>query len=353
MDKSPVVSPAAAPVAAGTPAMIVVQQVPEQTLWQRLMRWGFITLLGISLMCNLTMCVQYGEYFNAAEGPDEKFHSGDRDASAKIARISISGTIMPPYSERTIKAIKKALKDDSVKGVILIVDSPGGLVTDSHQIYHRLKELSAKKPVFVSMKSLAASGGYYIAMGAGETAKIYAEPTTWTGSIGVILPHFEIAGLAEKIGVKSVPIKTGEFKDALNPFRELTDSERQLWTDIIQQSFEQFLQVIDDNRGTLNMEQVKSLATGAIYTAKDAKKHGLVDEIGYEEEAVEALKKQLNLEHARVVKYEHTANLFEALMDSAHMKSPKSPWESVLEAAVPRAMYMCTSLPVVQVPRGE
>src|SRR5207248_4028218 len=106
--------------------------------------------------------------------------------------------------------IKKAKEDANVKGVLLAVDSPGGTVTDSHKIYHQLKELSEKKPVFVSMGSLAASGGYFVAMGAGTQAKIYAEPTTWTGSIGVIIPHYEVTELAEKAGIKALPLKTGE-----------------------------------------------------------------------------------------------------------------------------------------------
>ena len=102
---------------------------------------------------------------------------------------------------------------------LLVIDSPGGLVTDSHQIYHRLQKLQKEKPVNVQMKRMAASGGYYIAMGAGPKAKIFAEPTTWTGSIGVILPRYDFSKIAEQYGVASDPIKTGPYKDSLNPLR--------------------------------------------------------------------------------------------------------------------------------------
>jgi protease-4 len=103
---------------------------------------------------------------------------------------------MTPFSDRVIKTIKKVRDDKDVKGVLLAVDSPGGTVTNSHQIYHELKKLAEQKPVVVSMGSLAASGGYFVAMGAGPKGKIFAEPTTWTGSIGVIIPHYEVTEVA-------------------------------------------------------------------------------------------------------------------------------------------------------------
>src|SRR4029077_5357237 len=120
----------------------------------------------------------------------------------------VNGTIMPPFTKRILQSIDHAKDDKHVKGVVLVVDSPGGLVSDSHQIYHRLKELGKTKPIFVSMKSLAASGGYYVSMGAGEEGRIFAEPTTWTGSIGVIMPRYEVVELAKKVGIDSKPLKT-------------------------------------------------------------------------------------------------------------------------------------------------
>ena len=332
---------------AATTPTIVVQQTGNTA--SRLKFWLLTTLLISSLMANLTMYVRYKDYFASDTGPDEKFHSGDRRSTDKLAIIRISGTIMPPFADRVVAAIKKAREDDSVKGVLLAVDSPGGTVTHSHLIYHRLKELADKKPIFVSMGSLAASGGYFVAMGAGSKGKIFAEPTTWTGSIGVIIPHYEVTDLAEKVGFKALPLKTGEFKDSLSPFRALTDRDKALWANILDQSFDLFVDVIDENRDTLNREQVKELATGQIYTAQDAKKNGMIDEIGFEEEAIEALKKTLSLSKARIVEYQHPYGALDLLLSSAKSNDASAQWRAIMELTVPRAMYYCSwGMPALQ-----
>jgi protease-4 len=305
-----------------------------------------------SLAANLGMYASYKEYFSDADGPSEKYHSGDHLTLDKLAIIRISGTIMPPFTNRVIKAIEKAQDDKQVKGVVLAVNSPGGLVTDSHQIYHKLKKLSEKKPIYVSMGSMAASGGVYVAMGAGPEAKIFAEPTTWTGSIGVIIPHYEVAELAEKIGVKAAPLKTGEFKDALSPFRPMTDRDTALWKDILNQSFDQFLQVIDEGRDTLSLDQVRALATGQIYTARDAKSNGLIDEIGYEEDAIEALKQKLGLTKARIVTYQTPLTLVDAILGSK-AGDPTPSWQTLVDATVPRAMYFCSWGQFLPIPGSE
>ena len=305
--------------------------------------------LGFSVLCNVSMYSSYHEYFAKTEGPTERFHSGDEHAKDKIVVLTVDGTIMPPFTERLIRQIEHAGKDDHVKGVLLVVDSPGGLVADSHEIYHRLKQLGEKqKPIYVQMKRMAASGGYYIAMGAGPEGKIYAEPTTWTGSIGVIIPRYDASKLADKIGVASDPLKTGEFKDALNPFRPMTDNERKLWENILDQSFQKFIKVIDDNREPLDADAVKALATGQIYTADDAKEKKLVDEIGYEEDALKALQAKLGLEKARVVYYRTETSVLEQLMGgSMHAKPSIDPWKLLVESTVPRAMYLCSWLPAL------
>jgi protease-4 len=322
---------------AGPPPSVVINQ--GQTFGSRLRMWLLVTLLVSSLLANYSMYVAYSDYFSAEEGPSERFHSGDAHASDKLALIRVVGTIMPPFSERVIKTIKKAKDDPHVKGVVLVVDSPGGTVTDSHQIYHRLKELVEKKPVVVSMGSLAASGGYFVSMGAGTKGRIFAEPTTWTGSIGVIIPHYEVAEVAEKIGFKAAPLKTGEFKDSLSPFRTMTPRDKVVWDNILNQSFELFLEVIDENRDTLDREQVRALATGQIYTAQDALKNGMIDEIGFQEDAIESLKKATGLSKARIVSYHYPIDVWEALLGTAKAGDPAAQWRAVLELTVPRAMY--------------
>lgn len=329
---------AAPPPGSPTPQQFIV--VPRaESAFTRLWNWLLRLVLVASIALNVFVLVAYQDYFTETHSTVEKYHAGDKDAEDKVALIHVTGTIMPPYTKRILKSIDLARDDDKVKAVVLVVDSPGGLVSDSHEIYHRLKELGAKKPIAVSMKTLAASGGYYVSMGAGKEGHIFAEPTTWTGSIGVIIPRYEIAELAKKVGVDSKPLKTGPFKDALNPFRELSPEETAIWTHILNETFERFISVIADNRKPLDHQKVKELATGQIYTADDAKKNGLIDEIGFEEDAIADVKKTAGLDKARVVSYESTPGLMDLLVGSAESRSPASQARALIDASVPRAMY--------------
>lgn len=323
------------------PQTIVIQQPPERG---RALSWvvGLLTVaLLFSLLLNVVLLPS-----DDGGAVREEFDSGDATALDKIAIIEIAGTISPPFTDNLLKMIEKATDDEHVKGVVLAVDSPGGLVADSHLIYHRLTQLREKKPIYVAMKRMAASGGYYVSMGAGEEGRIFAEPTTWTGSIGVIIPRFDLTGLGEKIGVDSVPLKTGRFKDSLNPFRELSEEERELWMDMIGQSLDQFVDVIAANRANLSEEQVRALATGRVFTARDAVSNGLVDEIGFEEDAVAALQSRLELQRASVVRYKAPPTLLGLLLGSMEAQQPDHQWQTMMEATVPRAMYYCSWLPM-------
>lgn len=329
------------------PQTIVIQQRIERG--GRLRALLFWMILLASVFANMQMYPAYKKYTGGDDTPGERYHSGNKDVDARIALIEIDGTIMPPFTKQVLKTIKHVREDSDVKGAVLVIDSPGGLVSDSHEIYEELRKLRDKKPIVVQMKSMAASGGYYVAMGAGEKAKIFAEPTTWTGSIGVIIPHYEVSDLAEKFGFKAVPLKTGEFKDSLSPFRELTAGDRKVWENILDQSFQLFLKVIDENRTNLNLEQIKALATGQVYTAQDAKANGLIDEIGFLDDAIADLKKQLQIDEARVVRYPSDAAFLDLLLGSAKSPTPdpSAVWRSLLEATVPRAMYLCSGLPML------
>ena len=345
MSDTSVFSPGSRGSGSGQQTILVQTQAPG--FWRG---WGMKLLLAalcISLMVNFGLYSAYKQYFSATDGPHERYHSGNETAAEKIAILKMEATIMPPYTERLIHQIDHVAKDDSVKAVLLLVDSPGGLVTDSHQIYHRLQKLQKTKPINVQMKRMAASGGYYIAMGAGPNAKIYAEPTTWTGSIGVILPRYDLTKIAEKIGIASDPLKTGPYKDALSPFRPLADDERKLWENIIDQSFQMFISVIDDNRENLDRDAVKALATGQIYTASDAKANGLVDEIGYEDDALESLREKINLKNPRVVTYETPSTIVELLTGNSKAHAMQDPWKAFMESTVPRAMFYCSWLPTL------
>jgi len=315
---------------------------PRKSWLSRLLLLGLIVSIGY----NFYMHSQYESYFTEGEEPIEKFYSGSETAEEKIAVIKVSGVIISPNTQRILKQLKHAQEDETVKGVLLSIDSPGGAVADSHEIYHRVSELKKTKPVIVHMKSMAASGGLYVAMGTGEKGKIYAEPTTWTGSIGVIIPRMEMTGLAEKVGIDSKPIKTGPFKDALSPFRILGDEELAVWENIINQAFDRFLNVIADNRPDLDYEAVKKLATGEVYTATDALDHKLIDEIAFEETAIQEVLKRIGRgeDDVRVVTYESTETLIEAILGSAQAQAPEQQWQLALESTVPRPMYCCSWL---------
>ncbi|HEY0980631.1 MULTISPECIES: signal peptide peptidase SppA [unclassified Schlesneria] len=340
MNDTTIVTP---PGKAGQPQTILVQtQAPS--IWRGWLIKFLLAALVMSLLFNFGLYSAYRQYFSQVDPPRERFHSGSETAREKVAVLKAEGTIMPPFTERLIQQIEHVTKDDNVKAVLLVIDSPGGLVADSHQIYHRLQKLREVKPVYVQMKRMAASGGYYIAMGAGPEAKIFAEPTTWTGSIGVILPRYDFSKLADKFGVTSDSLKTGPFKDALNPFKPLEEPERKLWADIIDQSYQKFISVIDENREPLDRQAVETIATGQIFTADDALKNRMIDEIGYEEDALEALRARINLKNPRIVSYETPSSVVDLLLGGKAQQS-SDPWKSFVESTVPRAMYYCSWLP--------
>jgi len=331
----------------GASQQTILVQTQTPSLWRGWLIKLLLAALVLSVMANFGLYSAYRQYFANVEPPKERYHSGSTIAAEKIALLRMEATIMPPYTERLIQQIEHVAKDPTVKGALLVIDSPGGLVADSHQIYHRLQKLKKEKPVFVQMKRMAASGGYYIAMGAGPEARIFAEPTTWTGSIGVILPRYDFSKIAEKYGIASDPLKTGPFKDALNPFRPMEESERKLWSNIIDQSFQKFITVIDDNRDELDRQGVEALATGQIYTADDAKQNHLIDEIGYQEDSLEALKEKLKLKNPRIITYESPVTLIDLVLGNAKAQQTTDPWKSFVESTVPRAMYYCSWLPTL------
>ena len=315
----------------------------KSSLFQRML----VSLLIISLIFNLFFLVQTGVGSADASFPEHHV-SGERGARDRIAIINFTGTISPPFTERWIRQIRQAAADDSIRGVLLAVDSPGGLVADSHQIYRELEKLRARKPIFAAMKRLAASGGYYISMGVGPDGKIFAEPTTWTGSIGVIVPRYNATELAANIGVKVESLKTGPLKDTLSPFRDMTDSENAVWDAILKDAFDRFVTVIADNRSELDDTAVRELATGQIYTASQALDRHLVDQIGYVEDAVQALADQLQLSSHEAVEYRTAPGLLDALL-GAGQTSPATLSEQIMDAAVPRAMYYASWNPWVPV----
>ena len=175
--------------------------------------------------------------------------------------------------------LRELIEEDSVKGVLLSINSPGGTVGASKELYAAVKDLSEKKPVVVSMLDQATSGGYYTASSA---TKIYANAGTLTGSIGVILSGFNAKELLDKVGIQAQTIKTG-------PYKELGEPERQLLQEILQNTYQEFITDVSKGR-KLDLEVVRKLADGRIYTGRQAKENKLVDAIGTLDEAVADLK---------------------------------------------------------------
>lgn len=200
----------------------------------------------------------------------------------RVALIRVEGIIID--SKETIEQLKGYGEDRSVKAIVLRVDSPGGGVVPSQEIYEEIRKIREKgeKKIVVSMGSVAASGGYYIACPAD---KIVANPGSITGSIGVIMELANIEGLLEKIGVKSVVIKSGKHKDLGSILREMSAEEREILQNVLDDIHNQFIQAVSKGRG-INEEEVRKMADGRIFTGKQAKELGLVDEIGNLEDTI-------------------------------------------------------------------
>ncbi|MCX7387390.1 MAG: signal peptide peptidase SppA [Planctomycetota bacterium] len=296
----------------------------------------FRGLLVVSLLLNVWYIWQPFAYHRP--GIPEQHLLGIAGASDRIAVINFEGTISPPFTSRWLRELKQAQDDASVRGVLLVIDSPGGFVADSHQLYREIQKLAKAKPVNVAMKRIAASGGYYIAMGIGEQGRIYVEPTTWTGSIGVIIPRYNATELVEKFGIKSEPLVTGPLKDTLNPFRDMTEQEKSVWGAIMEDAFSRFVGVIADNRTQLDAAAVRLLATGQIYTANQAIEKHLVDQIGYVEDAVADMARSLNLSSYDAFEYRSTPGLIDLVL-GVETGEPKTISDQILQASVPQAMY--------------
>ena len=184
--------------------------------------------------------------------------------------------------------MRKALTNNKVKGILLRVNSPGGTVPTSQELYEAVLKLKEKgKPVVVSMGDVAASGGYYVSCAAD---RVVANPGTLTGSIGVIINLMNFKGLADKIGVTPAVIKSGEFKDIASPYRPMTQAEHDILQALIMDSYDQFTTAVSKGR-KLPIETVKKIADGRIYSGRQAQKLGLVDELGTYSDAIAALQK--------------------------------------------------------------
>jgi protease-4 len=210
--------------------------------------------------------------------PDLDLSGGDR-----IALIRVEGIILD--SQETIGELRRFSENPAVKAIVLRIDSPGGGVVPSQEIHDEIKRVRMKnnKAVIASMGSVAASGGYYIAV---ATDRIVANPGTLTGSIGVIMETANIEGLLQKIGVEGVVIKSGKYKDVGSPLRKMSDEERGLLQSVMDDVHKQFIEAVAEGRA-IEMTDAQALADGRIFTGRQAKDAKLVDELGDLEDAIQ------------------------------------------------------------------
>jgi protease-4 len=340
------------------PIRVVLEQ---PTGFAKFLRWFPWVLLVFSLLANMGMMASYRDYINDDEDIEEHLFSHAVLASDKVAIIDISGVIMS--GEGFVKdQIERVRDDDNVKAVVLRVDSPGGTITGSHLIYHRLKKLCQEKkiPIVVSMGSLAASGGYYVSMAVGvnnelgiaeDADVIFAEPTTTTGSIGVILPHYNIEGVMKEWNIENDSIKSHPLKDMGSITRKMTEEERAKFQAYIDDSFTRFKDVIAYGRPHFqrNRGELDTLATGEIFTSTQAIANRLVDKEGFLEDAVDAAIALAKLEpdDVRVVRYEAPRSLVDVLGGSAESPSTRFDASALMNIATPRAYYLYSWFPPI------
>ena len=235
----------------------------------------FLWLIGIVLVCGVLVIVVM------SSGTSEESEYDLSGSSAKVAVVELNGTILS--SREIVSTIQTLAENNSVKAVLLRVDSPGGGVAASQEIYEEVKSVrDSMKPIVVSMGAVAASGGYYVSCGA---TRIVANPGTITGSIGVIATFPNFSKLMEKIGLQMNVIKSGEYKDSGSPFRPETKEDERIFQGVVDNSYQQFLDVVSKER-KLSLDNLKKFADGRVFTGEQAVKLGLIDTLGSFEDAV-------------------------------------------------------------------
>ncbi len=337
------------------PQPIVIYQ-SGSLIWRvaALVGWAGLMIAGCIV---LAQWGAFADYFDTTGGIEEKYVSGGKFSTDKIAVISIEGVILEGdgFVKQQIDSIRE---DANVKAIVVRVDSPGGTVTGSDFIYHHLKKLREEKgkiPLVVSMGSMAASGGYYVSMAVGDQENvIFAEPTTTTGSIGVIIPHYDVSGLLEKFDVKDDSIASHERKQMLSMTRHIPPEHRAIIQSYVDESFGRFKNIVKSGRPLFQKDSaaLDQLATGEIFSADQALKHGLVDKIGFLEEAVDRALELANLkkEDVRVVRFKKPSSLFDiGGLAHARQGAEMNSLAGILELSTPRAYYLFSSFPTLAV----
>ena len=305
---------------------------------------------------------------------------GPRGVADKVAVVRADGPLVEGLDRHILRQVRTATRDNQVKAVVLRIDSPGGTIGSSEDIHRELTRLRAgqhprypdatAKPLVASMGAIAASGGYYIAMPA---EKVFAEKTTLTGSIGVFAALPNVSELANRNGVRMELIKAGGIKGSGSPFHKLTPAERQPWQDMVDQAYDQFLDVVARGRPMLTKERLKGepvmrkeafeyddkgdlkkdnagqpikvpverfRADGGTYTAAEARQLQLIDDVGLLEDAVVAAALSAGLSDYRVVTYERPPSLLGTLLGVRANAPATLELSQLANGLTPRVWYL-------------
>jgi len=224
-----------------------------------------------------------------------------------VVAVKLSGVIYDV--DPLLKVLEKLEKDKNVVGVVLRINSPGGVITPTQDLYNHI--MAMKKPVYSAMETIAASGGYYTAA---ATKKIYAMPSTITGSVGVIMSLSNVEKLMDKIGIEDVVIKSGKYKDIGNSNRPMTEEERAILQSTVMDLYEQFIEDILKNRKQMDEKVLRANADGRIFTGRQALKIGFVDKLGSYRTAFEDMKKDLKNKELKLKNYEFKKKFWDEIM---------------------------------------
>ncbi|HPZ07900.1 MAG TPA: signal peptide peptidase SppA [Candidatus Eremiobacteraeota bacterium] len=319
---------------------------------------GFLFILSMSV--NIMLFILLGATMMKASDTtmtnigNEKYIQGEKNSKNKILLVPVNGIIIEQdvesvfYNKKSIvqeikDTLSKAEEDQNIKAIILSINSPGGGISECEIIYSEIIKFKKKKaiPIIVSMGQVAASGGYYISAPATE---IFAQPSTITGSIGVIMELTNMEELFDKVGLKSVTIKSGKLKDIGSATRKMTKEEEEILNSIIQEMSGRFLDIVKDGR-KLSKEHLQVISDARIFTALQAKEIGLVDKIGYLGDAFDSAKKHAGLKDAKLIKYKKNLTFFDFLEETSKNLNinPESEFQKKVEhifPETPRLMYI-------------
>ncbi|MBI5855147.1 MAG: signal peptide peptidase SppA [Nitrospirae bacterium] len=268
------------------------------------------------------------------------------DLSGTISNLEESGLVERPNLVAHLKEeLTKAGEDPAIKAIVLRINSPGGTVTASDILYHEIRTFKERKkiPVVASIMDVGASGGYYVAMAADT---VVAHPSSVTGSLGVIMLTVNAQGLLQKIGLETKAVVSGPRKDMGSPFRMMTDEERAIFQGLIDSFYERFLTVIKSGRPNLTADTIRKLADGRVYSGEQAKALGLIDGIGYLDDAMTLAKQEAGLSDAKIVRYrrpgEYRPNIYASLFSGPFGSSPLNGFDllALVKGGTPQFMYL-------------